>query len=364
MRLSGVIGILAALLLLSPPLPGASPAAQAPAGFAAAIAALSEPGGYFDTDNLISNERSYLQVLGDLRRSGVRGGAYVGVGPDQNFSYIAELRPAVAYIIDVRRDNLLLHLLFKALFALSETRTEYLAHLFGRPPPPAISGWRSAPIDRLVGYMERTAPHGDKAAAALAARIDAALQRTGVALSAADVATIHRFHARFVDEGPGLRFTSLGRPPQYHYPTYKELLLETDAEGSQANYLASENAFQFVRSLQAKDLVIPVVGDISGPTALGAIGRALAARGERVTAFYTSNVEFYLYGHGTYPKFVANLRQLPRTPASVVIRSVFGRYTGLTRPGDGSSSQLHPITDLITGYDDGRFRSYGQLVLR
>src|SRR5262245_8194151 len=67
--------------------------------FAADIARLSEPEGFFDTDNLISNERSYLEVVPALVKGGVSGGAYIGVGPDQNFSYIARIRPAVAYII-------------------------------------------------------------------------------------------------------------------------------------------------------------------------------------------------------------------------------------------------------------------------
>src|SRR5437868_7743019 len=100
--------------------------------FASAIAALSEAGGYFDTDNLISNESSYLQVIPELQRRGVHGGAYIGVGPDQNFTYIAEVRPAIAFIIDIRRDNILLHLFFKALFQLSRTREDYLSMLFGR----------------------------------------------------------------------------------------------------------------------------------------------------------------------------------------------------------------------------------------
>src|SRR5215831_3801444 len=87
--------------------------------FAALSARVSEPGGYFDSDNLISNESSYLHVLGAMRRIGVTGGAYVGVGPDQNFSYMAQARPRIAFIIDIRRDNLLQHLLFKALFEMS-----------------------------------------------------------------------------------------------------------------------------------------------------------------------------------------------------------------------------------------------------
>src|SRR2546428_9552655 len=116
-------GLLALLLAaVGAGAPAVASRTQSPSPFAAQIASLSEPAGYFDTDNLISNERSYLQVLQDLRRRNVRGGAYVGVGPDQNFTYIAEIRPTIAFIVDVRRDNLLLHLLFKALFELSRTR--------------------------------------------------------------------------------------------------------------------------------------------------------------------------------------------------------------------------------------------------
>src|SRR5204862_5302906 len=95
----------AAVLLIG----GVVPHAQSrTSSFASTIAALSESGGYFDTDNLISNERSVQQVIPDLARRQVRGGAYVGVGPDQNFTYIAATRPAIAYIVDIRRDNVLL----------------------------------------------------------------------------------------------------------------------------------------------------------------------------------------------------------------------------------------------------------------
>src|SRR5262245_13122033 len=49
--------------------------------FAARIQQLSEEGGDFDTDNLISNERSYLEVVPALKAGNVSGGAYIGVGP-------------------------------------------------------------------------------------------------------------------------------------------------------------------------------------------------------------------------------------------------------------------------------------------
>src|SRR5258708_32258356 len=96
-----------AALLLAGGLGGAAvltPRAQNPSPFAAQIASLSEPSGYFDTDNLISNERSYLQVLPDLRRRNVRGGAYICVGPAHNFTYSSEGRPSIAFIVYARRD--------------------------------------------------------------------------------------------------------------------------------------------------------------------------------------------------------------------------------------------------------------------
>lgn len=350
----GLAAVLCAAL--APP----APRAQRPAPFAAQIAALSEAPGYFDTDNLISNERSYLQVLPDLGRRGVRGGAYIGVGPDQNFSYIAEIRPAVAFIVDVRRDNLLLHLLFKALFAQSRTRVEYLALLTGRPVPADLEAWRDASIDRLISYIDGAAAKPG----AVPARVGEAITATGVPLSREDRATIGRFHRRFIADALSLRFESTGRPPQSYNPSFRDLLRETDTAGRQANYLASEAAFQFVKGLQARDLVIPVTGDLSGPSAVAAIGRRLGGHGERLSAFYVSNVEFYLFGAGTFPKFVANLGRVPHAPNSVLIRSVFGRFATGGRPGDASASHLQPVDELLREHAAGRIRSYVDIAYR
>lgn len=326
--------------------------------FAADVAALSEPGGYFDTDNLISNERSYLEVVPDLKKRGVTGGAYLGVGPDQNFSYIAAIRPDIALIVDIRRDNMLLHLLFKALFGLSTTRVEYVAHLLGRPAPPGVEGWRDAPIQKIVDYA-RSPGLDVKAVTVLRAQVDAAIGRMGVPLSREDRETIDRFHRRFIEAGLGLRFQTTGRQPQSHYPTYGELLLGTDAEGAYHNYLASDEAFQFLRSLHQRNLIVPVVGDVSGPRALAAIGAYLEKRRTRVSAFYVSNVEFYLFGDGRFPSFAANLGRLPRSERSVIIRSVFGRYGW---PRGGSVSQLHPIGELLDAFAKGRIRYYDELL--
>jgi hypothetical protein len=336
----------------------ASIGTQPSASFAAQIESLSERGGYFDTDNLISNERSYLEVIPELKKRGVQGGAYVGVGPDQNFSYIGAVRPDVAFIIDVRRDNLLLHLLFKSLFTLARTRVEYIALLFGRAVPANLDTWRGAPIERIVAHAESAALDA-KGIAALRARVDDAIAKIGVPMTSEDRTTIDRFHRRFIGAGMDLRFQSIGRPPQLHYPTYRDLLLERTPAGDAGSFLASEDAFLFVKDLQRRDLVIPVVGDLSGPSAMLAVGKLLAARNQRVSAFYTSNVEFYLFNDGRFPEFVTNLGRLPRASNSVIIRSFFQRYAW---PGSVSASRLQNMGELVEGFAKGKFKYYGELM--
>jgi hypothetical protein len=329
--------------------------------FAAQIAALSEPGGYFDTDNLISNERSYLHVLPALQRANVRGGAYIGVGPDQNFSYIAAIRPSIAIIVDIRRDNLLLHLLFKSLFAESRSRVEFLALLFGRPVPD-LAGWEKRSIQDLIKYIDNGKPPELSAIERQQARIAGRLKAFGVPLSPVDIKTIERAHRRFIEVGLGLKFESLGRAAQAYNPTYRDLLLETDGSGRTGHYLSTEDGFQFLKTLEARDLLIPVVGDFAGPKALAAVGRFLKDRNERVSAFYASNVEFYLFRNGTFPRFVANLGLLPRSTGAVVIRSVFSG--GSPMPGYASASLTQPLADLLDGYAQGRFRQYWELTGR
>lgn len=330
--------------------------------FASTVAALSEPGGFFDTDNLISNERSYLHVLPDLAKRQVSGGAYIGVGPDQNFSYMAQIRPSIAFMVDIRRDNLLLHLLFKSLFALSRTRVEYLALLTGRAVPSPITGWETKPINALTAYIDGLPALDATQLATRRARIHETLTTTGVPLSDADRATIDRFHGRFIADGLRLQFNSTGRAPQFGYPTLGDLLLERDSGGVPRSFLTTEDAFIVLKDLQRRDLVIPVVGNLSGPTALAAIGKLLAQRNERLSAFYASNVEFYLFRDGSFARFIANLERIPRAEHAVIIRSVFGG-AGRPLPGYLSASILHPIRDLVDGYARGQFRQYVELTV-
>jgi hypothetical protein len=330
-------------------------------GFARTVERLSERGGYFDTDNLISNEASYLHVIGKLGELGVRGGAYIGVGPDQNFSYIAHIRPRIALLVDIRRDNLLQHLLFKALFALAPNRTEYLALLLGRPMPRAHVG---SDIRSIVAYLDSAAVRRDVFEAAHA-RVRARIATFGIPLSEQDEATIRRFHLAFHEAGLGLRFETHGRAPRWYYPTYRQLLLERDLQGRYASYVAREDSYQVVRRLQERNLIVPVVGDLAGTRAVAQVAAFLQERGDVVSAYYTSNVEFYLMNDGTFDEFMDNVRRLPRDRRSVIIRSYFPSGGGphpQAIQGYYSTQLLQRFDDLIEAVNRRRVRSYFDLV--
>ena len=336
-------------------------AAQAPphpipdsiADLGALVARLSDAGGYFDTDNLISNERGYQQVLGAMDRLNVRGGAYIGVGPDQNYTYIANTLPRIAFVVDIRRDNMLEHLLFKALFAAASNRAEYLALWTGRPVPANVALYANRSIDEIVAWLDST-PATPASVARARTSVDGQLVRSGIPLSAKDVATITRFHDAFMATGLSLQFTTDGRSPRPYYPTLRQLVLEHDASGQRRGYLASEAGFQLIKSLHRRNRIVPVTGDLAGPHTLSGIGSYLAEHGERVSAFYVSNVEDYLIRDGTFASYVAGVRALPRDTNAVIIRSYFGG--GMGHP---ESTPAYHATQLLQRMD--RFVADGGL---
>src|SRR5205814_1616836 len=93
----------------------------------------SEPGGNFIFEMYMSNEETLQEILPDLLGRVQPGGVYIGVAPEQNFTYIAALHPKMAFVIDIRRENMIELLMYKTLFEISENRAEFLSKLFSRP---------------------------------------------------------------------------------------------------------------------------------------------------------------------------------------------------------------------------------------
>jgi hypothetical protein len=300
-----------------------------------------------------------------MRDIGVRGGVYVGVGPDQNFTYIAKIRPKLAIIVDIRRDNLLQQLMYKALFERSRNRIEYLCLFFGKPVP-RTKGWEEKSIKELVEYIDST-PSDSKLIDRTIGEIRRDVQRFGVPLLPADLETIERIHRAFYVSGLDIRYSSHYRPPRSIYPTYRDLLLERDLNGQMQNYFNSEEDFRFLKNMEEQDLIVPVIGDLAGTQSVKAVGQYIAGMKEKVSAFYVSNVEFYLARQVVFDKFIDNLKDLPIDNRSLIIRSYFNYYAPPHRQavGDHFSTQLlQRIDDLLKQCAAGECDSYHDIVNR
>jgi hypothetical protein len=238
--------------------------------------------------------------------------------------------------------------------------------LFGRPLP-KDKGWEQRSVRDLVDYIDNTQPDA-RAFERAAAEIRREVKKYGVPLSDPDFETMARIHKAFFTSGLDIRYSSHYRPPRSIYPTYRDLLLERDLSGQMQNYLNSEDDFRFLKKLHEQDLIVPVVGDFGGTRALKAVGRYLHEINERVSAFYVSNVEFYLVRQGKFEQFIENLKSLPIDDRSVIIRSYFNYNYSPPHPqaipGHFSTQLLQRIQDLIRQCDGGECESYMDIVTR
>jgi hypothetical protein len=275
------------------------------------ISDFSEPDGHYPYTVITSNEIAYQEVLPQLTKAIAPGGTYLGVGPEQNFTYIAALRPRIAFIIDIRREMLLEHLLYKAVFEMSEDRAEFVSKLFSRARPGQLTSESS--VDAIFRAYAAV-PGSPELAETRLKDILARLKTThGFALSAADENIVRSLHTTFLREGV-VRFNS-----SIESPGYTALMLATEGTGRNWSYLASAENYARVRSMQQKNLIIPLVGDFGGPKALRMTGQYLRDHGATVNVFYLSNVEDYI--DPVFDGYARNVASLPIDKTSLFIHT-------------------------------------------
>jgi hypothetical protein len=315
---------------LSPPARSIVPESLTNEQFWSLTASLSEPGGSFRSENLLSNERVMQHVIPELLRAVRPGSAYLGVGPEQNYTYIAALRPSIAFIVDIRRGNARLHLMYKALFELSADRVEFVSRLFSRKRPEGVAPGASA--GEIFNAFLATQPDNSLFAHNLAAIRKQLTDVRGFKLPDEDLQGIEWIYQTFYSNGPQIQYTANFGGTSNH-PTYADLMTSTDAAGLSRSFLATAESFAFLKGLHTRNLIVPVIGDFAGSKALRGIGRYLADKQTVVGAFYLSNVEQYLGREGRWSLFCENVATMPLDETSSFIRSVrdstYGRGMGL-----------------------------------
>src|SRR5262245_49041756 len=263
------------------------------------VSEFSEPGGAFQAE-FMSNEDSAQFVIPALQQTSRRGGVYVGVGPEQNFTYIAAIQPRLAFVVDIRRDNMLQHLIYKALFELSKDRADFVSRLFARKRPSGLDA--NSNVQSLFDAYRSVDPDSNFYDENLRSVIDRLSSVHKFPLSEADKASITRMMNTFRTAGP-YSLTGSGDKNV----SYAQMMTAADLMGRQQSYLASEQSFKIVQHLQNQNLIVPLVGDFAGDKAIVGIARYLKDRNATVSVFYVSNVERYLFDQGEHGRhFYAN----------------------------------------------------------
>ena len=318
----------------------------------------SEEDGFFRSDNLLSNESSFQYIIPDLLKTAKLGGVYIGVGPEQNFTYMAALKPAMAFIIDIRHGNLDVHLMYKALFELSKDRADFVARLFSRKRPDGLST-TSTGRELFSAYL---AADGNKEVFEenLKDIEDVLVKKHGFALTSGDLEGIRWALGNYYQFGPSINYNSSlsnSVPPSIvgatgggfggnNGVTYATLMMASDGAGESRSYLANEENFKFIKDLQSRNLIIPVVGDFAGEKAIRSVGRYLKNIDATVSAFYLSNVEQFLSQEGKWNVFCASTATLPLDETSFFIRSGRGRNL-FSGAGVQNSSTANMLLELM-----------------
>lgn len=351
------------------------------------VTTFSESNGRFPADNFVSNELAFQAVIPRLQTTLSRGGVYLGVGPDQNFTYIAAMEPTLSFIVDIRRQNLTLHLLYKALFEVSDTRAQFLSRLFGRRQPGDLGA--DAEIGVLMNAFAASAPDAGAFKRTLTMVMAQLEEIHGFTLSRADRQRIEYLLDRFHEYGPNINYAPLplaedpglpGLMSLSPFPSFAVVMQQTDGAGVNHAYLASETQYQRVRELQLRNAIVPIVGDFAGPTALRAVGAYVRKHGDVITAIYTSNVEQYLFQYDVWRTYYETVAALPIDESSVFIRAYFpnGGWVasrdvrllqfGAERPPilsslyPESTTRLSTVAALLAAVEAGTARTYLDVV--
>jgi hypothetical protein len=328
----------------------------------------SESGGVFQSENFLSNETGFQAVIPALQQIAKPGGVYMGVGPEQNFTYIAGIRPKIAFIIDIRRQNMIEHMIYKAVFEMSPDRADFVSRMFSLKRPAGLTD--KSTVSELFNAYDAAEPIGNEAFEKNLQDIkDLLVKKHKFGLTSEDLADLTHVYTVFRTFGPEIDYNSGsfrgGRGRRGGMPNYLELMEATDLKGQHRSYLANEENYRFLRELETKNLIVPLTGDFGGPKAIRAVGRYLKDHGATVTAFYLSNVEQYLFQgngnqNGGWTNFYDNVGTLPLDESSTFIRSAGGGVRGFGGGGGGmrAPNVLASMQDTVTAAKAGQIQTY------
>ena len=235
--------------------------------------------------------------------------------------------------------------MYKALAEISVDRVDFLSHQFARPRPVGVG--TGSTVQALFDAFKSVSASEELAQANLRAIFNRLERVHRFPLSRRDEDSIKAMYESFYVAGPDIRWDPDGGS---WIPSYAELMVQTDPQGHQQSYLASEENFRILKEYEAGNRIVPLVGDFGGDKAVRAVGRYLKDHDATVATFYISNVEGYLRGDSR-ARFVRNVSTLPLQEHSTFIRTIFTstNHTEI-RPDYETSTVTEPILQWVNSF--------------
>ncbi|MCY1068518.1 hypothetical protein OV090_27495 [Nannocystis sp. RBIL2] len=231
-----------------------------------------------------------------------KGGVYVGVGSDQNYTLAAAAGSELIFLLDIDQSVVDLHRCYEALIEAS--------------PDPKIL------FDRWKAEAE-----GDSAKI---------LETAYAGLPDADRKRIVRLY-RAARETVYVHLDRVYRRRQGEQPTA---------------WMSNPEMYQYIRGMFLADRVRMMAGDLTGPNSLQSVGAAAKAMGLPVRIVYFSNAEEYF----DYNKqFVANVEALAGDEQSLVLRTIYSKKW--VHADQLWAYQVQPLPDYRTRLGDRKNRS-------
>src|SRR5262249_51261212 len=160
---------------------------------------------------------------------------------------------------DIRRQNAMQHLMYKALIETSSDRADFLSKLFSRKRPEKV-GPESTAEELFIAY-DTVEPDRDlfqKNFDAIKKQLE---ERHGFKLSTDDETSIQYVYHAFFVAGPDLTYNGVGGGGlgRSRMPSYAELMEMTDEEGVNRSYMGTEENFRILQDFEKNNLIVPVV---------------------------------------------------------------------------------------------------------
>src|SRR5262249_7770760 len=208
---------------------------------------------------------------------------------------------------------------------------DYVSRLFSRPRPAGLDSLSTAKqlFEAYIPVSHDSVLYRNN----LAAIRDRLTKDRGFVMADSDTKYLEYVYSAFYNVGPQINYNypnggggGFGRG---NMPTYASLQVATDSAGRNWAYLATEANYRWLKDFETKNLLVPVVGDFAGPKAIRSVAQYLKDHHAVVGAFYTSNVEQYLFQQNDeWSLFYKNVSTLPLDSNSTFIRSIGGGFPG------------------------------------